>query len=50
MTRARRLGACAALLLVAPMLSGCLQNVGRFWEVNAERVDGETYLVAGRGP
>lgn len=50
MTRARRLGACAALLLVAPMLSGCLQNVGRFWQVHAERVDGETYLVADRGP
>lgn len=50
MTRARRLSACAALLLVAPMLSGCLQNVGRFWQVNAERVDGQTYLVADRGP
>lgn len=54
MTRARglrrRLGACAALLLLSAMLGGCMQNVGRFWQVNAERVGGETYLVAGRGP
>lgn len=48
--RLRRLGACAALALLSVLLGGCMQNVGRFWQVNAERVDGETYLVADRGP